>query len=197
MKDRNRGVGRRKTSSSTVSIFVASLTTVNPQIVLIKREMSKLRKRFCKKGNKFTKVSFKDIYISKTKRIPAQTYFAYNPVYLRHLADPFIAVRLDPRRYAIEIRVKGGGLMSQAQAARLATARAVKSHHVMITEFQEVSKDVANTSRSSGKIRRIQQPLTVVSSLRSEGLLTRDSRRKERKKFGRKKARKKPQFSKR
>lgn len=197
MENRNREVGRRKKSSSTVSIFVASLTTVNPQIVLIKRKMDKLRKRFCKEGNKLTKVSFRDIYISKTKKIPAQTYFAYNPVYLRHLTDPFIVVRLDPGRYALEIRVKGGGLMSQAQAVRLATARAVKNHRVIITEFQEVSRDVANTPRSSGKIQRIQQLLAVVSLLRSEGLLTRDSRRKERKKFGRKKARKKPQFSKR
>nr|AIG99486.1 ribosomal protein S9 [Karenia mikimotoi]AIG99489.1 ribosomal protein S9 [Karenia mikimotoi] len=65
------------------------------------------------------------------------------------------------------------------------------------TEFQEVSTVVANTPRSSGEIQGIQQPSAVVSSLRSEGLLTRDSRRKERKKFGRKKARKKPQFSKR
>jgi small subunit ribosomal protein S9 len=35
------------------------------------------------------------------------------------------------------------------------------------------------------------------ATLKSEGLLTRDSRRKERKKYGLKKARKAPQFSKR
>jgi small subunit ribosomal protein S9 len=81
--------------------------------------------------------------------------------------------------------------MGQAQAIGLATARMIKN----LIEFREVSTGVADTSRSSEEIER--QRLAVTSSLRSEGLLTRDSRRKERKKFGRKKARKKPQFSKR
>jgi small subunit ribosomal protein S9 len=159
--------------------------------------MGKLRKRSREESDELTKASSEGIYTSKTEKIPAQTYFAYNPLYLRHLTDPFIAAGLDPKQYALEIRVKGGGLMGQAQAVGLATARAVKNHRMATTESQEVSTGVADTSRSSGEIQGTQQHSTVTSSLRSEGLLTRDSRRKERKKFGRKKARKKPQFSKR
>ena len=64
--------------------------------------------------------------------------------------------------------VKGGGISGQAGAVRHAIARALVAHN----------EDLR-------------------ASLKSEGLLKRDPRRKERKKYGRKKARKSFQFSKR
>ena len=64
--------------------------------------------------------------------------------------------------------VKGGGTNGQAEAVRLAISRA-------LVEFNDEFK----------------------SALKSEGLMTRDPRMVERKKFGQKKARKKFQFSKR
>ena len=67
-----------------------------------------------------------------------------------------------------QIRVKGGGLTGQADAIRMGVARAL----VVFDEEQR-------------------------STLRSNGLLTRDSRKVERKKPGRPKARKRFQFSKR
>lgn len=70
--------------------------------------------------------------------------------------------------YDIIMRVKGGGVQGQAAACQLGLARA------LVTENEE--------SRSS---------------LKNAGFLTRDSRRKERKKYGHKKARKSFQFSKR
>ncbi|MFW5960447.1 MAG: 30S ribosomal protein S9 [Chitinivibrionales bacterium] len=70
--------------------------------------------------------------------------------------------------YDMIAKVRGGGLSGQMQALRLAAAKALS----------EVNEDY-----------RI--------ALKSEGLLSRDSRVKERKKYGRKKARKKTQFSKR
>lgn len=70
--------------------------------------------------------------------------------------------------YDIKANVKGGGITGQAQAIRLAIAKAL----VEINE--EYKKD-----------------------LRAEGLMTRDPRMVERKKFGQKKARKRFQFSKR
>ncbi len=66
------------------------------------------------------------------------------------------------------LRVKGGGKRGQADAARLAIARALN----------QMSEDLRPT-------------------LKKAGMLTRDSREKERKKYGLKKARKAPQFSKR
>lgn len=66
------------------------------------------------------------------------------------------------------IKVKGGGVFGQAEACSLGIARA-------LVKFNEEYKPV----------------------LRAEGLLTRDPREKERKKFGLKRARHAPQWSKR
>lgn len=66
------------------------------------------------------------------------------------------------------IRVKGGGVEAQAIATRLGVARAL-----------------------------IQHDETLHSDLKAKGFLTRDSRKKERKKYGHAGARKRFQFSKR
>ena len=71
-------------------------------------------------------------------------------------------------KYDIDITVNGGGLSGQAGACRHAIARAL----VLSIE-------------------------TFKKTIKSAGLLTRDPRMKERKKYGLKKARKAPQFSKR
>ena len=70
--------------------------------------------------------------------------------------------------YDIKINVYGGGVTGQAEAIRLALSRAM-------CELDEENRII----------------------LKPEGLLTRDPRMVERKKFGQKKARKKFQFSKR
>ena len=71
-------------------------------------------------------------------------------------------------RYDVAVRVEGGGSMGQAQAIKLGIARSI----------------VASDEESRG-------------ALRTHGLLTRDPRAVERKKYGLKKARKRFQFSKR
>lgn len=71
-------------------------------------------------------------------------------------------------KFDININVAGGGIAGQAGAARLGIARA-------LCEFNADNR----------------KPLKV------EGLLTRDAREVERKKYGRHKARRRPQFSKR
>ena len=70
--------------------------------------------------------------------------------------------------YDVKINVYGGGITGQAEAVRLALSRAM-------CEINAENREV----------------------LKPEGLLTRDPRMVERKKFGQKKARKKFQFSKR
>lgn len=70
-------------------------------------------------------------------------------------------------KYDAEVTVKGGGFQGQAGAVRLGIARALL----------EAGEDRA--------------------TLKANGMLTRDSRAKERKKYGLKKARRAPQFSKR
>ena len=71
-------------------------------------------------------------------------------------------------RYNVELKVTGGGVTGQAGAIRHAIARAM----------------VANNENFKG-------------ALRQHGLLTRDPRIKERKKYGLKRARKAPQYTKR
>ena len=71
-------------------------------------------------------------------------------------------------QHDLYIKVKGGGTVGQQGAIRLAISRAVAA-----------------------------QDPTIRGALSAEKLLTRDSRMVERKKYGKKKARKKPQFSKR
>jgi small subunit ribosomal protein S9 len=70
--------------------------------------------------------------------------------------------------YDVKVNVKGGGITGQAQAIRLAVAKA------LVELNADFKKD-----------------------LRAEGLMTRDPRMVERKKFGQKKARARFQFSKR
>jgi small subunit ribosomal protein S9 len=72
------------------------------------------------------------------------------------------------RRFNIQVKVAGGGNTGWAGAIRLGIARAL----VVSDELYK-------------------------KPLRAEGLLTRDPREKERKKFGLKRARKAPQFTKR
>ena len=71
-------------------------------------------------------------------------------------------------RFNVEVKTEGGGMTGQAGAVRHGIARA-------LLEMDESLKEI----------------------LRSSGFLTRDSREKESKKYGRKRARKRFQYSKR
>ena len=71
-------------------------------------------------------------------------------------------------KFGVAVTVQGGGNTGQAGAIRLGVARAL-----------------------------VQNDETLKSPLREAGFLTRDSRMVERKKYGKKKARRSPQFSKR
>ena len=79
-----------------------------------------------------------------------------------------LAMTNNEKSFDIAVNVYGGGITGQAEAIRLALSRAM-------CELDEENRGI----------------------LKPEGLLTRDPRMVERKKFGQKKARKKFQFSKR
>ncbi|MDO4782951.1 MAG: 30S ribosomal protein S9 [Capnocytophaga felis] len=81
--------------------------------------------------------------------------------------QPFLLLGTEDA-YDVKVNVYGGGITGQAEAIRLAISRAL------------CEIDVENRA-----------------TLKPEGLLTRDPRMVERKKFGQKKARKRFQFSKR
>ena len=91
------------------------------------------------------------------------------------LKQPLVATNTEDT-FDIEVKVNGGGFTGQTGAIRLGITRALL----------EYDKNTDPTSDSS--FRKI---------LKAKGMITRDSRIKERKKPGLKKARKAPQFSKR
>ncbi len=98
---------------------------------------------------------------------PLDNYVGYRSVLIREVGLPLEATN-NAGRYDVHVRVAGGGVTSQVGAIRLGVARALLK---VDPEYR--------------------------SNLRAEDLLTRDPRAKERKKYGRKKARKRFQFSKR
>lgn len=98
---------------------------------------------------------------------PAVEYFAESKYLLARLEKPFTVLDKEGQ-FDVSVRVSGGGHSGQADAIRLAIA---KSLSLVNEDFK-------------GALRRAE-------------LLGRDSREKERKKFGLKKARKQRQFTKR
>ena len=96
-----------------------------------------------------------------------ELYLQYNSQYINSSKTPLTVLGLE-KMYNIHVNTHGGGLKGQADAIKLGVARALC--------YMSAENRVG---------------------LKSEGFLTRDSRRKERKKYGLRKARKAPQFSKR
>ncbi len=99
--------------------------------------------------------------------IDVNEYMPYE-VLVRDLKQPLVLTQCEGK-FDVIANVNGGGTTGQAGAIRLGIARAL-------------------LEASNNDFRPI---------LKSNGMLTRDSRKKERKKYGLKKARKSPQFSKR
>ncbi len=106
--------------------------------------------------------------------VDVNEYFP-NAILVMDLKQP-LAVTDNLNRFDIDITVNGGGYSGQAGAIRLGIARA-------LLKFDENTDQTREDS-----YRKI---------LKANGFLTRDARVKERKKYGLKKARRAPQFSKR
>jgi small subunit ribosomal protein S9 len=98
---------------------------------------------------------------------PGEVHLQGNPAYLSTVKAPLETLGLESE-YDVLVNVRGGGLTGHADAIKMGVARA-------LCELDPENR----------------KPLKV------EGYLTRDPRCKERKKYGLKKARKAPQFSKR
>lgn len=98
---------------------------------------------------------------------PAQEYFADSKYLLKKLEEPFVLLE-NNGKFDVSAVVSGGGHQGQAEAIRLGVAKALV---VLNEDFK--------------------------STLKRADLLSRDSREKERKKFGLKGARKQRQFTKR
>lgn len=100
-------------------------------------------------------------------KLPGEKYFQYNANYLNTIWAPLKKLNLETQ-FDIVVNVRGGGLTGQCSAIQLGSARLL-----------------------------CQRDSTNRSVLKPFGFLTRDARIKERKKYGLRKARKAPQYSKR
>lgn len=130
------GIGRRKTSTATITLI--------PNLSVSSENFFEVNGRL------------------------GEQYFQYNFNYLHEIEGPLRKLELI-NQYKIIASVKGGGLTGQADAIKLALARAL-------------CKIDSSNFRSALKV---------------EGYLSRDARIKERRKYGLKKARKASQSSKR
>lgn len=112
------------------------------------------------------------VYLKKGKgeiTVNGKDYKVYFPVpTLQYYVEQSLNIAKVRNEYDITVNVAGGGITGQSQAVRLGIAKA-------LVELNPEYK----------------------SALRAEGLMTRDPRMVERKKFGQKKARARFQFSKR
>jgi small subunit ribosomal protein S9 len=100
-------------------------------------------------------------------KVSGEKYLQYNTTYLNKVWDPLKKLNLE-NQFDIIVLVKGGGLTGQTDAIQLGVAR-------LICKMDPQNRTI----------------------LKPFGLLTRDARIKERKKYGLRKARKAPQYSKR
>ena len=100
-------------------------------------------------------------------KVAGEKYLQYNTNYLTKIWDPLKKLNLE-NQFDIIVLARGGGLTGQADAIQLGVARLI--------------------CKMDPQHRLILKPF---------GFLTRDARIKERKKYGLRKARKAPQYSKR
>ena len=100
-------------------------------------------------------------------KVPGEKYLQYNTTYLNNIRAPLEKLKLE-KQFDIVALVKGGGLTGQAEAIQLGVTR-------LLCQMKKENRSV----------------------LKPFGFLTRDPRIKERKKYGLRKARKAPQYSKR
>jgi small subunit ribosomal protein S9 len=203
MNDNYLGIGRRKKATARVylkngsgesAVLTRKKRQVNKKIFNVKSKIIKLEK-FLSGGNKVDSVSsdqqkaleenhsssinrleverkIKELkekleYKKKNKDKEIKDYFYMQPFLCREIYKPLKLFNKE-EEYDILVRVQGGGFHSQAEAIRLGIARA------LLKIFPDYKTTLKNFS-----------------------LLTRDSRKVERKKIGLKKARRAPQFSKR
>ena len=100
-------------------------------------------------------------------KISGEKYLQYNTIYIQNVWDPLKKLKLENQLDIIAI-VNGGGLRGQSEAIQLGVAR-------LICKMDQKNRSI----------------------LKPFGLLKRNSKIKERKKYGLRKARKAPQYSKR
>ena len=102
------------------------------------------------------------------------------------------------------VKVKGGGLVGQAEAIKLGLTRAIcqlyaitpNNQNKPVREFS-IENSMEESSKISSSVMSYETTIELRKQFKDKGFLTQDSRVKERRKYGLKKARKASQYHKR
>ena len=135
--------------------------------------------------NKYTGTGRRKTSVARVTMVPGKGSITVNgkdvseylpsAILVMDLKQPLVATKTDGM-FDISVDVRGGGYSGQTGAIRLGITRALLDY------------DKNTPADSENSFRKILKPM---------GMITRDARKKERKKPGLKKARRAPQFSKR
>ncbi len=135
--------------------------------------------------NKYTGTGRRKTSVARVTMVPGKGSITVNgkdvneylpsAILVMDLKQPVVATKTDGM-FDISVDVRGGGYSGQTGAIRLGITRALLDY------------DKNTPADSENSFRKILKPM---------GMITRDARKKERKKPGLKKARRAPQFSKR
>ena len=168
-------VKKEKSPTKATVKKVAPKKAVVKKEVVKKKEVSKIASEeyFYGLGKRKTAVAQVRLYSDKSGKgeisVNSRDYKEYFSLerLQKSVSSPLAVVSLE-KNFSVKAKVSGGGINAQAEATRLGISRALV--------------------KSNEDLRK---------SLKAEGYLTRDSRKVERKKPGKKKARRSPQWAKR
>jgi len=166
----------KKTTENTIKIST-NLAPAPAQEIISMQEIISTRKKL-KKGEYIEAVGRRKTAVARVRITPSErNVFVVNnkPLNVYFPTDALQAVVKNPiqqanldEKFSSSVVVKGGGIHAQAEAARHGISRALVDFDIELRK-----------------------------NLKKAGFLKRDPRKKERKKFGLKKARRAPQWSKR
>ena len=130
------------------------------------------------------------------------SYLQQDPFAIQTVVAPLKLINLE-KKYNVICSVRGGGICAQAEAIQLGIARALCSLTSKSKDNQasygHLSNDTSLDQKSTmiDNKEKLSAPEGARPLLKEKGYLRRDSRIKERRKYGLKKARKAEQYSKR
>jgi small subunit ribosomal protein S9 len=138
----------------------------------------------------------------------AKEYLHDNLCSLKAIKEPFTALQatdgtatdLHFDTLDTHVKVKGGGLIGQAEAIKLGIARALCNIETLLLESNAAAMvENHNMALNNGDLTTAHSEAQGVirKQLKTKGLLTQDARVKERRKYGLRKARKAAQYHKR
>ena len=148
------------------------------------------------------KASVSRVYLQKGKgRIvingkEAKDYFGPDNKWIEQIYAPLRLLKQE-EQFDVICFAKGGGVTGQSEAIRMGVSRCLDAYELKVIGRKVETVDSSDAEASEDEDESAEMPPTWRKQLRAKGYLTRDSRAVLRKRVGFRKARKRPQYSKR